>query len=218
MCNLYSLQTSHEAMIQLFRIENGDVPEWTGKSGIYPGQLAPVVHRDTDGLRALSMMRWGFPPPPKGNRPVTNVRNLSSGFWTRWLKEPEQRCLVPLTSFCEWSQSPPKTPHWFSLGDSDEIRTVAAFAGICRNWQGERRGEQAEHQLMAFLTTDANDVVRPIHPKAMPVLLQPEDYDTWLHAPWDEAHELVNSPLSDQLRVVNVGNKSDTQRTMPSAS
>jgi putative SOS response-associated peptidase YedK len=31
------------------------------------------------GERALTMMRWGFPPPPKvGTQPVTNVRNVAS--------------------------------------------------------------------------------------------------------------------------------------------
>ena len=209
MCNLYSLQTSREAMVQLFRIENGELPEWDGKSGIYPDQLAPVVHYNTDGLRSLSMMRWGFPPPPKVKRPVTNVRNLSSGFWSRWLKQLEHRCLVALTSFCEWSQSTPKTPHWFALGNSSDDRTLTAFAGIWRNWQGTRRGEDKDHQLMAFLTTDANDIVRPIHPKAMPVLIGPEDFDCWLREPWDEARELVASKPSDRLTVVNVGARSD---------
>ena len=31
---------------------------------------------------------------------------------------------------------------------------------------------------MAFLTTDANDIVKPIHSKAMPVLVAPNDYGT----------------------------------------
>jgi putative SOS response-associated peptidase YedK len=46
-----------------------------------------------------------------------------------------------------------------------------AFAGIWRLWTGERKGETSEHTLFAFLTTASNDVARPIHAKAMPVLL-----------------------------------------------
>ena len=205
-------------MIQLFRIEDGNVPEWSGKSGIYPDQLGPVVHYNDDGLRALSLMRWGFPPPPTGKRPVTNVRNLTSGFWTRWLKQPEQRCLVPLTSFCEWSQTTPKLPHWFAVDDPNSERPVTAFAGIWRRWQGVRRSEEADHQLMAFLTTDANEIVRPIHPKAMPVLIAPDDYDTWLRAPWDEAQSLVASSLSEKLKIVNVGAKTDPVNNPANAS
>ena len=62
---------------------------------------------------------------------------------------------------------------------------------------------------MAFLTTDANDIVKPIYFKAMPVLVAPNDYGTWLNAPWDKAAELVRSPLSEDLKIVNVGVRSD---------
>ena len=205
-------------MVLLFRIEDGNFPDWSGKSGIYPDQLAPVVHHNDDRLRALSLMRWGFPPPPAGKRPVTNVRNLTSGFWTRWLKRPEQRCLVPLTSFCEWFQTRPKTPHWFALDGADSERPITAFAGIWRDWQGIRRGDDGDHRLMAFLTTDANAIVKPIHPKAMPVLIGSDDYDIWLRAPWDEAQALVASSLSENLKIVNVGAKTDTLSDSPSAS
>jgi putative SOS response-associated peptidase YedK len=36
-----------------------------------------------------------------------------------------------------------------------------------RLWTGERKGETGEHQLFAFLTTLSNDIVRPIHAKAI---------------------------------------------------
>ena len=106
------------------------------------------------------MMRWGFPPPPNlGTRPVTNVRNTKSPYWRNWLNEAKYRCLVAATSFCEWTDSRPKVPHWFAL---DEQRTPLAFAGIWRPWTGERKGETGEHRLFAFLTTESNEVVRPI--------------------------------------------------------
>ena len=62
---------------------------------------------------------------------------------------------------------------------------------------------------MAFLTTDANDIVKPIHSKVMPVLVAPNNYGTWLNDPWDEAAKLVRSSLSDELKIVNVGAKTD---------
>src|SRR5262249_18276048 len=68
--------------------------------------------------------------------------------------------------------------HWFALDDS---RPLFAFAGIWRLWTGERKGETGEHQLFAFLATTSNDVVRPIHAKAMPVLLTTDDeWNAWL--------------------------------------
>jgi putative SOS response-associated peptidase YedK len=78
--------------------------------GIFHDYLAPVVRVDKDGKRAIDMMRWGFPPPPKlGTQPVSNVRNAASSYWRPWLK-PEFRCLAPATSFCEYTDSQPKVP------------------------------------------------------------------------------------------------------------
>jgi putative SOS response-associated peptidase YedK len=75
---------------------------------------------------------------------------------------------------------------------------------------GERKGETGEHQLFAFLTTESNDVVRPIHAKAMPVLLtKAVVWDTWLGGSVNEAMALQRPLPNDALRVVATGEKSD---------
>jgi len=103
MCNLYSMTTTHQAMRQLFRLESG----WNQLRlpGIFPDYQAPIVRRGAAGEREIVAARWGMPTPPahrKGpiDRGVTNIRNVSSPHWRRWLR-PEFRCLVPATSFCE---------------------------------------------------------------------------------------------------------------------
>jgi putative SOS response-associated peptidase YedK len=153
------------------------------------------------------MMRWGFPPPPNlGTRPVTNVRNVKSAYWRGWLKS-EFRCLVPATSFCEWTDAKSKVTHWFGL---DESRPLFFFAGIWRPWTGDRKGESGEHLLYSFLTCESNDVVRPIHAKAMPVILTSEvEREAWLTAPVEEALKLQRSLPNEALRVVATGEKED---------
>src|ERR1019366_1616785 len=50
-------------------------------------KMAPVVRTAPDGVRELTMMRWGFPPPSKATpKPVTNVRHTNSNFWRPWLQ------------------------------------------------------------------------------------------------------------------------------------
>jgi putative SOS response-associated peptidase YedK len=44
------------------------------------------------------------------------------------------------------------------------------IAGVWRPWTGLRKVEDREHLLFAFPTTEFNDVVRPIHAKAMAVI------------------------------------------------
>jgi putative SOS response-associated peptidase YedK len=206
MCNLYSLTRTPEEMRRLFRVTQDRTGNLPSLPGIFPDQLAPVVRTGRDGGRELLAMRWGFPPPPHlGTRPVTNVRNIKSPYWRGWLKA-EFRCLVPASSFCEYTDSRPKVPHWFAL---DETRPLFAFAGIWRPWTGERRKEQGEHLLYAFLTTEPNEVVRPIHAKAMPVLLAEQDWDRWLEAPLEDALTLQRPFPADRMKVVATGLKAD---------
>jgi putative SOS response-associated peptidase YedK len=68
-----------------------------------------------------------------------------------------------------------------------EDRPLFAFAGLWTPWRGIRGTNRApvegEHELFGFLTTAANAIVAPIHPKAMPVILTtPEEVDLWLEA------------------------------------
>ncbi len=207
MCNLYSIITNQEAMRRLFRVKHDRAGNLPSLPSIFPDQLAPVVRLDRGGERVMDMMRWGFPPLPKlGTGPVTNVRNTASSYWRPWPKS-EFRCLVPATSFCEYTDSQPKVPHWFAL---DESRPLFAFAGIWRPWTGERKKETREHLLYSFLTTDANDVVRPIHAKARPVMLTtPAKFDTELSAEPDEALKLQRPLPAEQLSVVAKGDKKD---------
>ena len=62
---------------------------------------------------------------------------------------------------------------------------------------------------MAFLTTEANGVVAPIHPKAMPVILQSDDYERWLHGDANDVRALQRPLPDDRLKVAFTGGKSD---------
>jgi putative SOS response-associated peptidase YedK len=55
--------------------------------------------------------------------------------------------------------------------------------------------------MFAFLTCEPNPLVAPLHPKAMPVILQEADYQKWLTADWAGAAKLV-APFPSQLMAV----------------
>ena len=205
MCNLYSMTRSRDAIRTLFRVGQDRTGGQPPLPAIFPDQLAPVV-RVEGGQRVMETMRWGFPPPPNlGTRPVTNVRNTRSSYWRAWLT-PEFRCLVPATSFCEYTDSLPKVPHWFAL---DAERPPFAFAGIWRPWTGTRKGEAREHLLFAFLTTEPNAVVRPVHGKTMPVMLTGVEFDMWLDAPAPIALSLQRPLSAERLAIVATGLRKD---------
>ncbi|XWN29990.1 MAG: SOS response-associated peptidase [Devosia sp.] len=215
MCNLYSLTTTQEAMRRLFDVKQDRLGNLGGQPALFPDGEIPVVRESKEGGRELVKCRWGFPAVRSG-RPVTNIRNLESRYWAGWLGKPEFRCLVPATSFAEYHPTEKngkghKAVAWFALeADNDEDRPLFAFAGLWRPWSGERKkGEEGEFQLAAFCTKDANDVVKPIHPKAMPVILDPADYEQWLTGSKEEAMALQRPLPSERLRLARVGGKAD---------
>jgi len=193
MCNLYSMTATVDEMRRIFGPFEGDTANLPPYDEIFPGYSAPVLRRSEDGRLKLDHMKWGFPgPAAAGGRPVTNVRNLDSGFWRNALTDPKRRCIVPVTSYCEWTAEPdPETKRkskvWFGL--SEEQHPLFAFAGI---W---RPGE--EGPFMAFLTCEANRTVGAVHPKAMPVMLRPgSDVERWLGSERAEACSLA-APFAD---------------------
>jgi len=212
MCNLYSVTKGQSAIRDLFRVRSDRAGNLPPLPAVFPDQLAPIVRVGADGERELVMARWGMPGPPQyGGALVTNIRNLSSPHWRGWLGK-RNRCIVPATSFCEYADTKPrKTPVWFALA---EDRPLFALAGLWTPWRGVRGPKSApierDHELFGFLTTEANAIVAPIHPKAMPVILATAaEVDLWLDADTADALALQRPLADDALRIVASGEKED---------
>jgi putative SOS response-associated peptidase YedK len=69
---------------------------------------------------------------------------------------------------------------------------------------------EGEHELFGFLTTEANDVAAPTHPKSMPVILTtPDEVDLWLEGETPDAPKLQRPSPDELLRIVARGEKED---------
>jgi putative SOS response-associated peptidase YedK len=140
------------------------------------------VVREQDGERAWDVMTWDV-LGGQAAWPMTNVRNLKLPQWRKLAERPENRCLVPLTEFAEFTpekhdladgKPPLKGEMWFEVTDQN----VFAVAGF---WQHTKNGAG-----FTMVTCAPNELVAPIHPKAMITILEPEDVDTWLRGSYDE--------------------------------
>jgi len=211
--HLCSLTKGPQAIRDFARAMGGDVGNMPPLPGIFPDYFAPVVRNHPEG-RELVMARWGMPSPKttiegrKSDPGVTNVRNVSSQHWRRWLGV-ESRCVVPFSSFSENEVLPDgsRPPVWFAFNES---RPLAFFAGLWTRWTSVRKVKEGPttNDLFAFLTTDPNSEVRRIHPKAMPVILTtPAEVETWLTASPIDALALQR-PLPDgALKIVARGDR-----------
>ena len=69
---------------------------------------------------------------------------------------------------------------------------------------------EGEHTLFGFLTTEANDVVGAIHPKAMPAILtSPAEIEIWMSAPAEDALRLQRPLRDGELAIVARGDRKD---------
>ena len=167
MCNLYNITIGPQAILEFTRaVVNHAGNMEPGK--IYPDYEAPIVRNGNDGRREFVKARWGMPTPSKfleGKKTdsgVTNIRNVSSPHWRRWLGV-EYRCVVPATEFSEYgSVRDPATKrlplHWFAV---NEDRPLFVFAGIWTSWTSVRKVKEGEvtTDIFGFLTTEPNIIV-----------------------------------------------------------
>ncbi|KTE05778.1 hypothetical protein ATE67_19455 [Sphingopyxis sp. H050] len=200
MCNQITLKASVDEVASHFKARRpkptnastGDV--WKGGTGF--------IVRENAGERVMDAMTWGFPKYLKNkrtgelNKPlkVNNARDdhlmNPFGMWHEWFIQPGQRCLIPITAFAEAvGASPNMTRTWVRVAD----QPIAACAGFWRPTD-----EWGDSYTMVMV--DAVPEMMEIHDR-MPVILHPDDWDSWLHAETDQALELVKQYPANRLIV-----------------
>ncbi|MGN8001409.1 SOS response-associated peptidase family protein [Sphingomonas sp. 22176] len=180
-----------------------------------PVELRPksrnYVIRQQDGKRAWDVMTWDV-LGGQAAYPMTNVRNLQLPQWRRLAEKPENRCIIPLTEFAEFTpekhdlgdgKPPLKGEMWFSVVDQPTF-AVAGF------WQPTNNGAG-----FTMVTCDANELVEPIHPKAMITILEPSDVDRWLSGSYEDIVDLQRP--YDASRMTVAGPVFPTRQQPPSA-
>ena len=191
MCNLYTATKSAAEVAALFRAR---VPlSFNIPSDILPGRPGMVV-REQDGERMLQSMVWGFPlrlktmKPGSKPKPVNNIADLRKPMGIGLARKPEWRCLIPVTGFAE-AEGPKgaMTRTWFGVRD----QPLFAWAGLWR--KSIEWGD-----VYAGVMTDCNEAIRPVHNR-MPVLLQPDNYEQWLHGSLNDIVSLQDRCFPDEL-------------------
>jgi putative SOS response-associated peptidase YedK len=175
MCGRFTLTATVPAVENLFPLF--DVPELEPRYNIAPTQPVLGVRAGTASQPELVRLRWGLIPSwaddPKIGYRLINARAETAAEKPAFRAAFRQRrCLVLADGFYEWQKTGGrKQPYYFRLKDGGPF----AFAALWEHW--EKAGTPVES--CTLLTTDANDVLRPVHNR-MPVILPAAAYERWL--------------------------------------
>ncbi|HEX8720105.1 MAG TPA: SOS response-associated peptidase [Pyrinomonadaceae bacterium] len=190
MCGRYAQRTDPKRLAKEFKV--AEVINASPRYNIAPTQEVLAVRESADG-REMTLYKWGLVPSwaedasvgakliNARSETVTEKPSFRDAFRRR-------RCVIPADGFYEWRRvEGRKQPFFFRMRDERPF----GFAGLWERWEGE--GGRVINSC-AILTTEANEVLRPVHDR-MPVILHPDDYELWLGA---EARELEH--VKEMLR------------------
>lgn len=176
MCGRYSLSASPEEVRALFGYP--EQPNFPPRYNIAPTQPIAIVRHD-NGARHFALARWGLIPgwvkDPDDFPLMINARSETAHLKPAFRGSMRHhRCLIPANGFYEWRRGPDnrKQPYWIT----PKAGGLVGFAGLWCDWLG---ADGSELDTAAFLTTQANATLAPIHHR-MPVVIQPGDFDRWL--------------------------------------
>lgn len=186
MCGLYSLTKSPGETRAWFHYT--DEPDFPPRAHVAPGQPIAVVRME-NGERRFALVRWGFIPSwvkeVKPGKPLINARGetvLEKPSFRNAMRR--RRCLVPADGYYEWSgPEGRKVPFHVQRKDKGLI----ALAGLWEHWMGP---DGSELETATLMTIAPNAELAAIHDR-MPVIIAPEDYETWLTGEAEEAARLI---------------------------
>jgi putative SOS response-associated peptidase YedK len=164
-----------------------------------------VVIPTVDDQREARRMRWGLIPfwakDMKIGSKLINAR--AEGIATKpAFRNPfkSRRRLIPADGFYEWQQTPHgKQPYRIVLASGE----LFAFAGLWDRWKSPD-GETVES--CCIVTCEPNELAAKVHNR-MPVIIAPEEYDTWLTGTPEQALALLKRYPTEDMRAYPVSSK-----------
>ena len=196
MCGRYVLKALKDDIIKHFNLIDGldyfDIHGYKLRDEVFPGEWITAINNDN----RPEDIWWTIEDKDNAGverrainakaETVTKVHMFADAF-------RNDRVLIPATGFFEWDAR--KCRQLFTFDEP-----LFAFGGIARDC--EIKGET--RRCGVIMTTDANDVVRPIHTKGrMPVVIHKYDYSSWLDSEtsFNDLRRLMQPLANDETHV-----------------
>ena len=189
MCGRSTYKLTWEEIVRLYRLTSDQPPQNTRARY----NVCPTTTIDTiigqDGNRRLVPMRWGLVP----------------SWWSKSLKFKRTRCLIPVSGYYEWQDTPGgKQPWYFTARDGSPALTVA---GLWDEWKNPETSEPLKSCTM--IICEPNEFVAEIHDR-MPALLAQDDFEPWLSG--TAGIELLKPAPNDLLQKWPVSKRVNSSR------
>ena len=156
---------------------------------VAPGTMLATVCYKVDF--EVASMHWGIVPhwakPGQFERPLINARAETIHEKPSFKKlVARTRVIVPVNGFYEWRRTEGNKATFYFKSDNQH---ALALAGI---YQINREGEMQ----CCLITTEANDVMRPVHDR-MPALIPQDAMQDWLRSEDTHVIDALMKPAAD---------------------
>jgi len=187
MCGRFILLADLLKIAEAFDIQEIDCEVHPG-GNISPGEKVVSIVRD--GINRLVEFQWGL-IPPWAKDPAISYKMINARAETVAEKPSfreafrKHRCLIISDGFYEWKKDGKrKIPMRIMLKSGEPF----VFAGLYSNW---RSPDGRVIQSCAIITTDANELIAPIHDR-MPVILAKKDQQEWIDPDEKDSGKLLS--------------------------
>jgi len=203
MCGRFALISPVDTILETFEVDTTalDVSRIAPRYNVAPTQPVLAVRSTAvSDQRELTLFRWGLIPSwaqdMKMGARMINARSETVAEKPAFRAAfKRRRCLIPADGFYEWQkQNGGKQPLYIRLRDQRPF----ALAGLWEVWHSP---DGSELETCTILTTTPNELMETIHNR-MPVILDSEDYDDWLHPgtnPQTALHLLRPYPADEMI-------------------
>jgi putative SOS response-associated peptidase YedK len=204
MCGRFTLTTSKDELEERYQaIVQFD---YRPRYNIAPGQLIAAVISDGEKKR-IGQLKWGLIPFWAKDEKI-GYKMINAKCETLHEKPAfkhllvRKRCLIPADGFYEWAKTGgKKQPYRVTL----KSQGIFSMAGLYDTWVSPN-GEKISS--CTIITTEPNELMSPIHSR-MPVILDPEEEETWLNRDMDDPlliRSLLDPHPSEAMTMYAVSN------------